>query len=90
MTRLEATAHGLVQGVFFRHFTRLRAQALGLSGTVENCPDGSVRVIAEGARGSLESLLQWLHEGPELAVVRRVESRWCQPTCSFEGFDILR
>jgi len=89
-TRLEAHVHGLVQGVFFRHHTRLQAQALNLSGSVENRPDGAVRVIAEGERDSLEQLLRWLHEGPELAMVSRVESCWGEPTDSFTGFEILR
>ena len=88
--RLEAHVHGLVQGVFFRHDTCLRAQALNLSGSVENRPDGAVRVIAEGERDSLEQLLQWLHEGSELAMVSRVESCWGESTDSFTGFEILR
>ncbi len=89
-TRLEAHVHGLVQGVFFRHQTRLRAQELCLTGCVENRPDGAVRVIAEGDNESLELLLQWLHEGPELATVSRVESCWSEPSDSFTGFEILR
>lgn len=88
--RLEAYVHGFVQGVFFRHHTRLRAQALNLSGSIENCPDGAVLVIAEGERDSLEQLLQWLGEGPELAVVNRVDCCWGESTDSFSGFGILR
>ncbi|MFC2105345.1 acylphosphatase [Candidatus Bipolaricaulota bacterium] len=88
--RLEAQVHGHVQGVFFRHHMRLRAQALKLTGCVENRPDGAVRVIAEGDHESLKLLLQWLHEGPELAMVSRVESCWSEPSDSFTGFDILR
>lgn len=90
MTRLEATVHGLVQGVFFRHFTRIQAQALGVSGSVENQPDGSVHVVAEGARDALDSLLEWLRHGPELAVVHKVDACWQQFTGSFSGFNILR
>ncbi len=89
-TRLEAHVHGLVQGVFFRHHMRLRAQALKLTGSIENHPDGTVHVIAEGERDSLELLLQWLHEGSELAMVSRVESCWGESTDSFTGFEILR
>ncbi len=90
VTRLEAQVHGLVQGVFFRHHTRLRAQALGVSGSVENCPNGSVRVVAEGEKHSLEQLLAWLQVGPELAAVDRVESRWGESNGTFSGFVILR
>jgi len=87
---LEVTVHGLVQGVFFRHFTRHTAAALGLAGTVENQPDGTVRVVAEGPRSQLQSLLAWLHEGPELARVDRVDASWNQTTSSQCGFRILR
>ncbi len=89
-TRLEAHVHGLVQGVLFRHHTQLRAQKLGLTGCIENRPDGSVCVIAEGDNESLKQLLQWLHEGPELAIVNRVESCWGKPTDSFTRFEISR
>ena len=89
-TRLEVHVHGLVQGVFFRYHTRLRAQELHVSGCVENCPDGTVHVIAEGEKDSLEQLLQWLHVGPPLAVVDRVESCWDKASESFSGFGILR
>lgn len=90
MPRLEAIVHGLVQGVLFRHHTRLRAQELGLTGCVENRADGAVSIIAEGDRESLKQLLQWLHEGPQPAMVNRVESSWGEPTHSFTKFEILR
>ena len=89
-TRLEAHVHGLVQGVFFRHSTRLTAQRLGITGSVSNQINGTVLVVAEGPRESLDALLEWLHRGPDLAVVDRVESCWSEPTDSFTGFDILR
>ena len=90
MARFEACVHGLVQGVFFRHFAQRQAQALNLSGIVENQPDGTVRVIAEGEREPLEQLLQWLEHGPDLANVDRVDVDWGEPTDSFSGFEILR
>ena len=74
--RLEATIHGLVQGVFFRHNTRIEAIRLGLAGSVRNLPDGTVGVIAEGPRKQLDRFLAWLRQGPELAVVERVDVEW--------------
>lgn len=88
--RLEARAHGRVQGVFFRQNTVAQARRLGLVGTVENDPDGTVFVVAEGDRAALETLLDWLHHGPEQASVERVEAAWLAPTCRYVGFDILR
>ncbi|MFC2079611.1 acylphosphatase [Candidatus Bipolaricaulota bacterium] len=89
-TRLEARVYGLVQGVFFRHFTRQSAETLGLTGTVENLPDGTVRVIAEGEQDTLQALLAWLRNGPELARVDRVNAHWLEATGSFKGFRVLR
>jgi len=88
--RLEATVHGVVQGVFFRYSTNLQADRLGLAGSVENQPDGSVKVIAEGPRDRLEDLLAWLRVGPDAAVVERVDVVWRPAERSFETFAILR
>lgn len=64
---------GRVQGVFFRASTAERAQALGVTGRARNCPDGSVEVLAAGAAEALAGLIEWLHHGPPLARVERVE-----------------
>jgi acylphosphatase len=88
--RFEAVVHGIVQGVFFRHNTRLKAEELGLVGTVANRPDGTVRVVAEGSRGQLDALAAWLRIGPDAAVVNRVELSWAAATDAFRAFRILR
>ena len=51
--------HGKVQGVFFRKYTDAKANALGLLGTVENLPDGTVKVIAVGPAAAVKALEQW-------------------------------
>ena len=88
--RFEATVHGLVQGVFFRHFTCLKAQELAITGSVTNQPDGSVFVTAEGSRENLDALLEWLNHGPDLARIDRVDVNWCQPLSAQTDFAILR
>lgn len=66
---------GLVQGVAFRHFTKVKARELGLTGFVRNLPDGRVEVWAEGPRAAVEELVRWLDRGPPSAHVseKRVE-----------------
>jgi acylphosphatase len=49
---------------------------LGLDGFVANEADGSVRVVAEGPRGTLDRLVERLEEGPPSAIVERVLTRW--------------
>ena len=68
------TVHGRVQGVWFRDSTRREAERLGITGHAINLPDGSVEVLANGTRDALAELEKWLHRGPPLASVARVES----------------
>lgn len=86
--RLHAIVHGIVQGVNFRYYTRLRAEALGLSGWVANRSDGTVEVVAEGPRSAVETLLDFLQKGPPAARVDYVETYWERPTGEFRGFRI--
>ena len=67
-----ARVHGRVQGVWFRASTAERATALGLRGSAENLPDGSVLVHAAGSVEALDALVAWLHEGPPMARVDSV------------------
>ena len=57
--RVELIVVGRVQGVFFRASTLEQAQSLNLVGFVENLPDGSVEVVAEGPKYALEDLEKW-------------------------------
>lgn len=77
-----------MQGVFFRVSTRDQAQALGLTGQVSNLPDGRVAVTACGPQPALESLQQWLREGPRLAAVSDVQCEDCPEESSFSRFEI--
>ncbi len=77
--RVTATVHGRVQGVYFRQSTRAEAVRLGLSGTVRNERDGTVRVVAEGDEAALQVLLDWLRHGPDRAEVERVDAEWTEP-----------
>jgi acylphosphatase len=74
--QFEATVHGRVQGVNFRYHTRVQARTLGLGGYVRNMPDGSVQVVARGEEQALRKMLSWLHRGPMLADVRKVDVIW--------------
>jgi acylphosphatase len=64
---------GKVQGVYFRHSTRLQAERLGLRGVARNLPDGSVEVIAHGTPEAMENLREWLNRGPSGAQVAAVQ-----------------
>lgn len=82
--------HGKVHGVFFRASTKDKAQALGLTGFVQNEPDGTVYMEAEGEPDALKQLEQWTHEGPGRARVDKVEVQELERLIGFEGFEVRR
>jgi len=86
--RLRAVVHGRVQGVSFRYYTHARASGLGLVGYVRNLSRERVEVVAEGDERSLQRLLSWLHIGPPLARVSRVDVRWSPPKGEFHYFEV--
>lgn len=86
--RLHATIEGRVQGVGFRYFVLDVAQEIGLHGWVRNRWDGSVEVVAEGSRKSLELLLSALYRGPRSADVRSLRPEWHVATREFKDFSI--
>lgn len=49
--------HGRVQGVGFRYTTRDIASRFGVTGYVQNLPDGRVRLVAEGERAEVDRFL---------------------------------
>jgi acylphosphatase len=71
--RRRVVVHGYVQGVFFRDTARRKAAALGVTGLVRNCPDGTVEAVFEGDPDSVEVLVDWCGRGPRGADVSRVE-----------------
>jgi acylphosphatase len=82
--RLDAAVRGRVQGVGFRVFALREAMHLGLDGFVANELDGSVRVVAEGPRETLQALAVRLEEGPPAAIVERLVTRW-EPARGLSG-----
>ncbi|HIC63157.1 MAG TPA: acylphosphatase [Gemmatimonadetes bacterium] len=81
---------GRVQGVGFRWFTSRAAKELGISGTVQNHPDGSVRVHARGALAVLDQLEATIARGPVAARVEAVERVEPSQTVKADGFRIER
>ncbi|RPA89235.1 Acylphosphatase, partial [Choiromyces venosus 120613-1] len=66
-------AHGKVQGVFYRKFAIDRATTRGLSGWVQNLPNGKVEGEVQGAESEVEGFLKDLDRGPAGARVVRLD-----------------
>jgi acylphosphatase len=86
---ISITVTGKVQGVFFRQSTREQALRLRISGTVKNCPDGSVLIIATGSAEQLALLSGWCRTGPPRARVTNIITREL-PLQKLSGFVIER
>jgi acylphosphatase len=60
LVKLRFEVFGKVQGVFFRANTKGYADSLGLKGWVQNTKRGTVVGEAEGERGKIEDMKNWL------------------------------
>jgi acylphosphatase len=86
--QLRAVIYGDVQGVGFRYWTRRQASELGLTGYVRNMWNGTVEVVAEGRRSSLQRLLNQLGQGPRSARVQEVRAQWRREVGRFRSFGV--
>jgi acylphosphatase len=71
--RRRVTAHGKVQGVFFRDSTREEAVARGVTGWARNAADGTVVAVFEGDPDDVEAMVWFVRSGPGSADVDRVD-----------------
>jgi acylphosphatase len=90
MIRATVRVTGEVQGVNFRSSTKAEADALGLCGSVRNCPDGSVEVVSEGPRTTVQQLVDWCRTGPIWARVDDVTVEWQAASGEFSEFKVRR
>ena len=84
------TIQGTVQGVFYRQFTKQKADELRLTGFIRNLENNDVEVYAEGEKEDLKKLFELLKQGPPHSQIRNVnveEKTW---TGDFPDFRILR
>lgn len=64
---------GQVQGINFRRNAWKKARKLGIFGFVQNLPDGTVFIEAEGEENKLAELVAWCHKGPWFAKVSDIQ-----------------
>ena len=86
--RVHAIVHGRVQGVFFREYTRRKAEELGLNGWVRNLPDRTVETVFTGEADQVAAMMQWLSSGSPQSDVTEVEIQEEEPLDKSLGFII--
>jgi acylphosphatase len=74
--------------VGFRHFTLQKANQLNLNGIVKNHFDGSVKVIVEGKKDSIDIFIEHLKQGPMMAKVDDIEVSWDEYNGQYKEFNI--
>jgi acylphosphatase len=85
--RRRVTAHGRVQGVFFRDSTRQEAERRGVAGSVRNTGEGTVEAVFEGDEAAVDALVEFCRSGPGSADVERVDVEEEEPE-GLEGFEV--
>jgi acylphosphatase len=80
---------GRVQGVFYRASAKAKADELGITGLVQNMPDGKVYIEAEGADEELDHFKTWCSKGPPRAQVEQVEIKEGDLR-NFTSFQVIR
>ncbi len=89
MIRVRIYVSGIVQGVFFRDFTRRKAQGLKIKGWVRNLPDGRVEAVGEGEEENIREWIRHLRKGPPGAKVDNLEINYEEVKGDFQSFSIL-
>ena len=90
MEKIHIIVQGRVQGVGFRYHTHLAATRAGLTGYVQNLPDGTVEIEVEGERRALNTFLEWVRQGPPAAEVTKLDMTSSSATGEFIDFRIQR
>jgi acylphosphatase len=88
--RTNVKISGMVQGVFFRAYTRDKAVSLGVTGWVRNLHDGRVEGLFEGDEPAVSQLIAWCRKGPPSARVTDVEVEWSEYSGEFDAFFVAR
>ncbi len=88
MIRANISITGDVQTVGFRTFVKNLADSLHIAGCIKNLDDGSVVVVCEGEKGSIEQLIGETTESPpSFANVEDVSVEYVDYIGEFDSFD---
>ena len=88
--RITVRYSGQVQGVGFRYSACSTAAGFDVCGSVRNLGDGSVELVAEGARAELEAFRQAVRDSGLGPLIRDESVEWSAPQGNLRGFQILR
>lgn len=89
--RAHIHVNGRVQGVGFRaHVEYYAAQIGDITGWVRNVGSNTVEVVAEGKRGKVERLIEFIKQGPRTSRVDECKVDYENVTGEFKEFGVKR
>ena len=80
---------GQVQGVNLREAMRQRAEQLKVTGWVRNRLDGTVEAVVQGEAFAIDSIVEWVRQGPPDARVDSVDVDSADDEGDYDSFDKL-
>lgn len=87
-THLEVRFRGHVQGVGFRFTAAYIARDFDLDGFVRNLPDGSVEMVAEGARSELEQFVTRILHSQMRDFIQQKDLAWSDEIQGYKKFRV--
>lgn len=87
MKTVQIKVSGKVQGVGFRYYTQKKAQEFNIKGFVQNKPNGSVYIEAEGRDVDVDTFADWCARGPEWSRVSQIVKSE-MPPIGFKNFEV--
>jgi acylphosphatase/outer membrane murein-binding lipoprotein Lpp len=87
MKKVTLHVSGNVQRVGYRAKVKSIAKALGIKGSIQNLPDGKVKIIAQGKQTELDKLIHDINISNSLINVTNIEQEYSTPSDDYEDFD---
>lgn len=88
MVEIYCVVSGKVQNVAYRAYVQDSAVELEVFGWIQNMPDGSVEVLAQGTPDTLKEFVEYLHEGSLMAKVEAVAVDWRSIKQPYDDFSV--
>lgn len=90
MTTVEIFVSGRVQGVWFRKYSKQKADEIGVCGHVQNMVNGKVKIVAQGGEDQIDQLVAWAKIGSPKSSVESVDVQPIRKELDFEDFRIIK
>ncbi|GAA5522166.1 acylphosphatase [Aliifodinibius salicampi] len=88
MQQAHVFIEGRVQGVGFRHFTKVNAEEVGVYGWVKNLPDGRVEAVFAGPMDHIREMVNRCEQGPGSSRVDDIDVEVEEADEEYDTFEI--